>query len=66
VRTLVRGGWVVGFERGTHTLRRDGVVVLEDDRVLQVGPPFDGHVDRQIDARGKPVSPWTRRKGARR
>jgi len=65
VRTLVRRGWVVGFEGGTHTLWRGGVVVLEDDRVLDVGPPFDGHVDREIDARGKLVSPWTRRKGAR-
>ncbi len=57
MRTLVRGGWVVGFERGGHALWRDGVVVLEDDRVLQVGPSFDGRVDREIDARGKLVSP---------
>src|SRR5207247_870431 len=36
---------------------RDGVVVIEDDHVLHVGPPFDGRVDREIDARGKLVSP---------
>jgi len=57
VRTRITGGWVVGFEGGTHTLWRDGVVVIEDDRVLHVGPPFDGRVDREIDARGKLVSP---------
>jgi cytosine/adenosine deaminase-related metal-dependent hydrolase len=57
VRTLVRGGWVVGFEGGTHTLWRDGVVVFENDRVLHVGPAFDGRVDLEIDARGKLVSP---------
>src|ERR671937_445376 len=57
MRTRISGGWVVGFERETHTLWRDGVVVIEDDRVLHVGPPFDGHVDREIDARGKLVSP---------
>src|SRR5919108_389958 len=57
MRTRITGGWVVGFERGTHALWRDGVVVIEDDRVLHVGPPFDGRVDREIDARGKLVSP---------
>ena len=57
MRTRITGGWVVGFERGTHALWRDGVVVIEGDRVLHVGPPFDGRVDREIDARGKLVAP---------
>ena len=57
MRTLVRGGWIVGFAAGTHTLVRDGVVVFEDDRIVHVGPRFDGGVDREIDARGKLVSP---------
>ncbi len=57
MRTLVRGGWIVGFAAGTHTLVRDGVVVFEDDRIVHVGPRFDGAVDREIDARGKLVSP---------
>ena len=57
MRTRITGGWIVGFEGGTHTLWRDGVVVIENDRVLHVGPPFDGHVDSEIDARGKLVSP---------
>ncbi|PYO35783.1 MAG: ethylammeline chlorohydrolase, partial [Candidatus Rokuibacteriota bacterium] len=57
MRTLVRGGWIVGFEAGTHTLVRDGVVVFEEDRIVHVGPRFDGAVDREIDARGKLVSP---------
>ncbi len=57
MRTLVRGGWIVGFAAGTHTLVRDGVVVFEEDRIVHVGPRFDGAVDREIDARGKLVSP---------
>ncbi|MGH7318956.1 MAG: chlorohydrolase family protein, partial [Candidatus Rokuibacteriota bacterium] len=57
MRTLVRGGWVVGFERGHHALWRDGVLAFEDDRVLHVGSRFDGRVDREIDARGKLVAP---------
>ena len=55
--TAVRGGWVVGFSGGGHTLVRDGVVVFEGDRIVHVGPSFDGTVDREIDARGKLVSP---------
>src|ERR671934_577914 len=57
MRTRITGGWIVGFERGRHALWGDGVVVIEDDRVLHVGPPFDGRVDREIDAHGKLVSP---------
>ncbi|PYO54141.1 MAG: ethylammeline chlorohydrolase, partial [Candidatus Rokuibacteriota bacterium] len=33
------------------------VVVFEEDRIVHVGPRFDGAVDREIDARGKLVSP---------
>ncbi|HEV8437660.1 MAG TPA: chlorohydrolase family protein [Methylomirabilota bacterium] len=57
MRTLIQGGWVVGFGGLTHNLLRDGVVVYEDDRIVHVGPTFDGRVDRTIDARGKLVSP---------
>src|SRR5262245_13272244 len=57
MRTLVRGGWVVGFANGTHTLVRDGVLVYENDRILHVGTRFDGPVDQEIDARGRLVCP---------
>ncbi len=57
MRTLIRGGWIVGFASGTHTLARDGVLVYEGDRVIHVGPRFEGAVDREIDARGKLVAP---------
>ena len=57
MRTLVRGGWIVGYAAGAHTLVRDGVVVFEEDRIVHVGPRFDGAVDREIDARDKLVSP---------
>jgi len=57
MRTLIQGGWIVGFQNGHHAILRDGVVVIEDDRILHVGPQFDGTVDRTIDARGKLVSP---------
>jgi cytosine/adenosine deaminase-related metal-dependent hydrolase len=57
VKTLVRGGWVVGFANGTHTLVPDGVVVYEDDHILHVGRRYDGQADVEIDARGKLVCP---------
>ncbi|MCC7106031.1 MAG: amidohydrolase family protein [Chloroflexi bacterium] len=57
MRTRVQGGWVVGFNGSTHELVPDGCVVYEDHRVLFVGRRFDGRVDREIDARGKLVSP---------
>jgi 5-methylthioadenosine/S-adenosylhomocysteine deaminase len=57
MRTLVRGGWVVGFAEGTHTLIPEGVVVYEDDRIAHVGRRFDGRAEVEIDARGKLVCP---------
>ena len=57
MRTLIQGGWVVGFQNGHHAILRDGVVVVEDDRILYVGPSFEGRVDQTLDARGKLVSP---------
>jgi len=57
MRTLVRGGWVVGFGERTHTLIPDGMVVYEDDRIAQVSRHFEGRVDIEIDARGKLVCP---------
>ena len=57
MRTLIRGGWVVGFAGGGHTLVPDGVVVYEDDRIVHVGRRFDGRVDAEIDARGTLVCP---------
>lgn len=57
MRTMIRGGWVVGFREPTHTLVPDGLVVYEDDRVIHVGRSFEGRVDREIDARSMLVSP---------
>ena len=57
MRTLIRGGWVVGFAGGGHTLVPDGVVVYEDDRIVHVGRRFEGRADAEIDARGMLVCP---------
>lgn len=57
MRTLIQGGWVVGFDGGSHQLIQNGTVVFEDDRLLHVGHRFEGAVDRTIDAGGKLISP---------
>jgi cytosine/adenosine deaminase-related metal-dependent hydrolase len=57
MRVKIRGGWVVSFGRGGHTLIRDGVVVYEEGGILHVGPSFEGRVDRVIEASGKLIAP---------
>src|SRR4029453_14906896 len=57
MRTLIQGGWVVGYDGRGHELIPGGCVVFEDDRMVPVGFRFDGPVDRRVDAGGKLVSP---------
>jgi len=57
MRTLIQGGWVVGFDGRGHELIPNGCVVFEGDRIIHVGHQFDGKVDRRVEARGKLISP---------
>src|SRR6516165_3790788 len=57
MRTKIDATWIVGHERGHHTLIRDGELVFEGNKILHVGRGFEGKVDRFIDAKGKLVSP---------
>lgn len=57
MRTAIRGAWVVGYTKNGHVLHRDGVVVVEGDAVVFVGPGFDGAVDRTIDRTDCIVAP---------
>lgn len=57
MRTLIRGSWVVAFDGRSHRILRDGICVLEDDRVVHVGKTYQGDADVSIDATGKLVSP---------
>lgn len=57
MRTLIQGGWVVATRNGGHVLHAGGVVVFEGDTIIHAGGPFDGTVDRTIDARGMLVCP---------
>lgn len=57
MRTLIKGAWVVGYEKARHTLNRDFQVAYEDNRILYVGPRFEGKVDQTIEAPDALVSP---------
>lgn len=57
IRTKIAATWIVGHDRGQHTLMRDGEVVFEGNRIVHVGRGFDGRIDRTIDAEGKLVAP---------
>lgn len=57
MKTLIQGGYVVGFDGSEHEVIKDGVVVFENDRVAFVGKQYAEPVDKKIDARGCLVSP---------
>src|SRR5262252_1122144 len=56
-RIAIRAGYVIAFDGEGHRLLRDGVVVIEGDRILHVGPRFDGHVDEMVDAADRVLTP---------
>jgi 5-methylthioadenosine/S-adenosylhomocysteine deaminase len=57
MKTLIRGGYVVGFDGKEHEIIKDGVVVFDGDRIDFVGKEYSRPVDKTIDARGCLVSP---------
>jgi 5-methylthioadenosine/S-adenosylhomocysteine deaminase len=57
-RKVIRAGHVIAFQDGGHRHLQDGVVVIEDDRIVHVGGgDFDGQADEIIDAKDKIVTP---------
>ena len=56
-RTAIRAGWIIAFDGRGHRLLRDGVVVVEGDRILHVGPRFEGAADETVEARDRVLTP---------
>jgi cytosine/adenosine deaminase-related metal-dependent hydrolase len=56
-RVAIRARHVLAFDGRGHRLLRDGVVVVENGRVLHVGPRFDGTVDATVDGGGGVLTP---------
>lgn len=57
MRTRIKATWIVGHEKGSHSLIREGQIVYEGNKIVFVGPEFEGTIDREIDASGKLVAP---------
>lgn len=57
MRRMIRASHVIAYQNGGHRHLKDGVVVWEDDKIVHVGPRFDGQVDETIDGTGKIVTP---------
>jgi 5-methylthioadenosine/S-adenosylhomocysteine deaminase len=57
MKTLIQGGYVVGFNGTEHEILKDGVVVIDGDKIVFVGKHHPEPTDKQIDARGCLVSP---------
>ena len=57
MKTLIQGGYVVGFNGTEHEIFKDGVVVFEGNRIEYTGKDYAQPVDKKIDARGCLVSP---------
>jgi 5-methylthioadenosine/S-adenosylhomocysteine deaminase len=56
-RIAIRAGWIVAHDGHGHRLLRDGVVVVEGERIVLVGRTFDGAVDETVDARDRILTP---------
>ena len=46
----IKGKFVVGFDGVEHRIIRDGVVIVDGNRIKHVGKGYEGKVDRWIDA----------------
>jgi cytosine/adenosine deaminase-related metal-dependent hydrolase len=56
-RTALTARWIVAYQDGGHRLLENGEVVFERDRILYVGPHFEGEVARRIDLGNVLISP---------
>jgi cytosine/adenosine deaminase-related metal-dependent hydrolase len=57
MKTLIQGGFVVGFDGTQHEIIKNGLVVYDGNRIEFVGKDYSQAVDRKIDAKGCLVSP---------
>lgn len=56
-RTALKGRWIVAHGPAGHELLRDGEIVIEGDRILYVGPGFEGELAHRIDMGEMLISP---------
>src|SRR5689334_3773817 len=49
-RLAIKAGYVVAWDGRSHRLLRDGVVVVEGNRIVHVGSRFEGKLDETVEA----------------
>ena len=54
----IKRSWVVGHGDDRHTLDANHEVVYEGNRIVYVGPRFDGSVDVELDGAGRSSFCW--------
>jgi 5-methylthioadenosine/S-adenosylhomocysteine deaminase len=54
---VIEGGYIVAFDGREHRILRDGVVVVNGDKIEHVGKSYSGQVDERIDGRRGLVMP---------
>jgi cytosine/adenosine deaminase-related metal-dependent hydrolase len=57
MRTLLRGGTIIAFDRGEHRVLEGGALVFEGSEIRFVGKGYADPVDRTVDVEGKLVIP---------
>ena len=46
----IKAKWIIAYDGQENKLLRDGVVVIENQRITHVGKTYNGKVDRWIEA----------------
>lgn len=55
--TGIEGRLIIAFDGKEHRLLRDGIVVIEEDKIIHVGKSYSGRLDKKIDAKKRLVIP---------
>lgn len=55
--TAIHASHIIAYDGAQHRHLHDGVVVIDGNTIMHVGPTYTGQADRTIDATGKVVTP---------
>ena len=53
----IKASYIIAYNGSHHVILRDGVIVLEGNKIIHVGKSYNENVDKTIDAHGKLVIP---------
>ena len=56
-RRVLKASHIIAYQDGGHRHLRDGVVVIENDRIAHVGKTFEGDADEIVELPGRIVTP---------